>query len=142
MDRGLGTDKAPSVKEAVKWISASPCPAVIMSVHKDTLAHMARLRSDQSPGLPSELVFIYLYKTKERLKQCLGMPTAEGHHRPEEHVQGVLDRYEEVDNLFRTVAHYIIDTNAIGLEDTAREIKGIAVSIEDSGRAARLPRSN
>jgi len=122
MDCGLGTGKAPTMQQALEWITNTPRDqgVVVFGVHIDTLNEIARAKErEDANALLSQVRFVYLLCNdrqiyEERLRS--------DRNRSEDNIRSVLNDYEQLKGLFRRVADHIIDTTHRDIAQVVEEV--------------------
>lgn len=82
MDTKFGVAVPPDAQTALDWIAHHPRQLVSVSVHKHTLEQIRVLKDRDDPAFPKNVYFLYLYRAKTGLEECLNRKRAEGCERP------------------------------------------------------------
>jgi len=122
MDSALGTEKAPSYKEAIDWVSLNVNPICVMSVHKETLIELSAQRVKNQEAFKN-IIIIYLHKDKTKLTEHLQLSPDEGERmRDSENIWSALNNYEELDQIFSELSDTRIEVADISISEVAKQI--------------------
>ncbi|HWW01286.1 MAG TPA: hypothetical protein VNZ64_16435 [Candidatus Acidoferrum sp.] len=122
MDRALGVRVAPPVSEFRDWLSAKDTPAVIaLSIHPPMLD--AYYKAARELGV----LLVYLFKSRERIKEHVKLQQPNGDFRPEVDQSVTVHTHAHFDNIFREAKDLIIDCSD---KDTAAVAIGVKRILE------------
>lgn len=127
MDRTLGVGKSPTIREATKWMieDTSEQDILAISVHEQMLSEMAQAKEKgDNKELFSRVFFVYLYSSKEKLRERLE-EQRDKHIRDQDNVEATLNSYERLDQIFRKIANYTVDTADKDIPQVVEIIKAL-----------------
>jgi hypothetical protein len=128
MENALSNAQRPQISSLVEWLSGTETDLSIVSISNQHafIDDLCRKKlNGELADLFTSVFFVYLHKSKERLKQHLLLPLAEGDWRSASDQKYALKTYEHCYEQYQLLANDVIDCNTDGLNKIAEQVQQV-----------------